>query len=57
MLIEVVDASDRHAPEHRQTVQKVLDDLGAGDKPRLVAYNKADLIEAAAVAIRMRRRP
>ncbi len=48
VLIEVVDASDPHAPEHRQTVQKVLDELGAGDKPRLVAYNKADLVREAA---------
>ncbi len=48
VLIEVVDASDPHAPEHRSTVQQVLDELGAGDKPRLVVYNKVDLIEDAA---------
>jgi GTP-binding protein HflX len=48
VLIEVVDASDRHHAEHRATVQAVLDELGAGAKPRLVAYNKADLIEEAA---------
>ena len=48
VLIEVVDASDRHAPEHRSTVQAVLTELGAGDKPRLVVYNKVDLVEAAA---------
>ncbi len=47
-LIEVVDAFDAHAVEHRATVQTVLDELGAGDKPRLVAYNKADLVERAA---------
>src|SRR5881296_1170247 len=47
-LLEVVDAADAHATEHRATVQKVLDELGAGDKPRLVAFNKADLVEAAA---------
>jgi GTP-binding protein HflX len=45
LLLEVVDGSDRHAPEHRQTVQEVLDELGAGDKPRLVALNKADLYD------------
>jgi GTP-binding protein HflX len=45
VLLEVVDASDRHAPEHRRTVQQVLDELGAGDKPRLVVWNKADLVE------------
>jgi len=48
VLLEVVDASDAHAPEHRQTVQQVLNDLGAGDKPRLVVYNKADLLAPAA---------
>ena len=48
VLIEVVDAADRHHAEHRATVQAVLDELGAGTKPRVVAYNKADLIEAAA---------
>jgi GTP-binding protein HflX len=48
VLIEVVDASDRHLREHRATVQTVLDELGAGDKPRLVALNKADLVEPAA---------
>ncbi|HLX35829.1 MAG TPA: GTPase HflX [Candidatus Limnocylindrales bacterium] len=50
VLIEVVDASDPHLAEHRATVQQVLDDLGAGEKPRLVAYNKADLLDPAAAA-------
>jgi GTP-binding protein HflX len=49
VLVEVVDASDPHLREHRATVQTVLDELGAGDKPRLVAFNKADLVEAAAL--------
>jgi len=49
-LLEVVDASDRHFEEHRATVQTVLEELGAGDKPRLVAFNKADLLTAAADA-------
>jgi GTPase len=48
VLVEVVDAADAHATEHRATVQAVLDELGAGDKPRLVAYNKADLLTSAA---------
>ena len=48
VLIEVVDAADAHAVEHRATVQSVLDELGAGDKPRLIAYNKADLLAPAA---------
>jgi GTP-binding protein HflX len=48
VLIEVVDVADAHATEHRATVQSVLDELGAGDKPRLVAWNKADLLASAA---------
>jgi GTPase len=48
VLVEVVDAADPHLREHRATVQNVLDELGAGDKPRLVAFNKADLIDAEA---------
>jgi len=48
VLIEVVDFADPHAPEHRATVQTVLDELGAGEKPRVVALNKADLLDASA---------
>jgi GTP-binding protein HflX len=47
LLLEVVDGADTHAPEHRETVQAVLDELGAGEKPRVVALNKADLYDAA----------
>ena len=48
VLIEVVDAADPHFEEHRATVQTVLDELGAGEAPRLVAFNKADLLDRAA---------
>src|SRR4029079_17412744 len=44
VLVEVVDVSDPHTDEHRATVQTVLDELGAGDKPRLVVFNKADML-------------
>ena len=49
VLVEVVDAVGRpRNAEHRATVQTVLDELGAGDKPRLVAFNKADLLDPGA---------
>jgi GTP-binding protein HflX len=48
LLLEVVDGADVHAREHRVTVQAVLTELGAGDKPRVVALNKADRYDAAA---------
>ena len=48
VLVEVVDAAEPHFAEHRATVQTVLDELGAGEKPRLVAFNKADLLDPSA---------
>jgi len=45
----VVAVSLKKTDEHRTTVQTVLDELGAGDKPRLVVFNKADLIDRAAM--------
>jgi GTP-binding protein HflX len=45
MLIEVVDATDPRAAEHRRTVKTVLDELGAGHKPRVVVLNKIDLLD------------
>jgi len=48
VLLEVVDAADAHFAEHRTTVQTVLDELGAGGKPRLVVFNKADLLDPSA---------
>jgi GTP-binding protein HflX len=48
VLLEVVDAADAHQAEHRATVQTVLDELGAGDKPRIVVLNKADLLQRVA---------
>jgi GTP-binding protein HflX len=44
-LLEVVDLADRHAAEHRRTVQTVLDELGAGHKPRIVVLNKSDRVD------------
>ncbi|HJW20900.1 MAG TPA: GTPase HflX [Candidatus Limnocylindrales bacterium] len=49
VLLEVVDAADAHRDEHRATVQQVLDELGAGDKPRLVVFNKQDLLDPSAL--------
>ena len=40
VLVEVVDASDPHVQEHRATVQTVLDELGAGEKPRLAGLQQ-----------------
>jgi GTP-binding protein HflX len=43
-LLEVVDATHENAVEQSQTVNDVLEALGASDKPRITALNKIDLL-------------
>ena len=43
-LIQVVDASDEEALRHYETTCSVLAELGAGDKPMVVVWNKIDLL-------------
>ncbi|HEX6139050.1 MAG TPA: GTPase HflX [Candidatus Limnocylindria bacterium] len=44
LLLEVVDAADPDFVAQQEAVQSVLDELGAGDKPRIAVYNKIDLL-------------
>lgn len=44
LLIEVVDAADPDFVGQQQAVKEVLEELGAADKPRIVAFNKIDLL-------------
>ena len=50
LLLEVVDAADPDFVGQQEAVQSVLDELGAGDKPRITVYNKTDLLPADAGA-------
>ena len=45
-LLIVLDSSDPNAPEEAATVLKVLEQIGAGQKPRLVVLNKIDALES-----------
>ena len=47
-LLEVVDATHENAVEQSQTVNDVLEELGASDKPRITALNKIDLLASPA---------
>ena len=47
LLLHVVDASHPKRAEQMATVHQVLEELGAGDKPTLVVYNKVDLVDPA----------
>ncbi|MGF1482851.1 MAG: GTPase HflX [Opitutales bacterium] len=44
-LIHVVDVSNPEAEAHLATTQSVLKELGAGERPTLLALNKLDLLE------------
>ena len=44
LLLEVVDAADPDFVGQQAAVQTVLDELGAGTKPRITVFNKLDLL-------------
>jgi GTP-binding protein HflX len=46
LLLEVVDAADPDFLGQQAAVQAVLDELGAGEKPRITVFNKIDLLDA-----------
>jgi len=46
LLLEVADAADPDFIGQQAAVQTVLDEIGAGDKPRVTAFNKIDLLDA-----------
>jgi len=46
LLLEVADAADPDFIGQQEAVQAVLDEIGAGEKPRITVYNKIDLLDA-----------
>ncbi|HSS61281.1 MAG TPA: GTPase HflX [Candidatus Limnocylindrales bacterium] len=44
LVIQVLDLSSPAVEEQARTVEEVLSDLGASDKPRVVVLNKVDLL-------------
>jgi GTP-binding protein HflX len=44
LVLHVIDASAPTWEEQRMVVEEVLDDLGAHDRPKLVVFNKIDLL-------------
>jgi GTPase len=47
LLLHVIDASAPLWEEQRAVVEQVLDELGATDRPKLVVFNKIDLLPEA----------
>ena len=44
LLLHVIDITHPKAPEQVEVVGKTLDELGLGDKPKLMVVNKMDLV-------------
>lgn len=42
LIVQVVDFSDEHYRQHMEVTAETLRDLGAGDIPKIVVYNKVD---------------
>jgi GTPase len=57
LLLHVMDASAEDMDEREVAVQKVLDEIGAGERPRVVVLNKADACEPARLASLLAARP
>ena len=47
LLVHVVDASDPDRDQQIRAVEEILNDLGLGEKPRILVWNKADELEPA----------
>lgn len=45
LLLHVVDLSSENYPDQLQVTRSVLDDIGAGEKPSMLIFNKADLLK------------
>ena len=45
LLLHVIDASQPTWEEQRIVVEQVLEELGVGDRPRLLVFNKVDLLD------------
>ena len=45
LLLHVIDAADEHREERMHQVDEVLKDIGAGEVPQLLVFNKIDRLE------------
>jgi GTP-binding protein HflX len=57
LLLHVVDASDQAREDHMRTVHEVLEELELSEIPRLLVYNKIDLVEPSELRMLERTQP
>ena len=44
LILHILDASDKNYDLQRETTQKVLEEIGCDDKPKIIVNNKIDLV-------------
>lgn len=57
LILKVVDISDEDHQRHIDAVDQVLEEIGAGDRPSVTVYNKADLLDSHELAVLRARMP
>jgi GTP-binding protein HflX len=57
LLLHVMDASAEDMDEREEAVRAVLEEIGAGERPRLIVLNKSDACEPARLASLLAARP
>jgi GTPase len=45
VLVHLVDISNQHFEDRMSTVEKLLDEIGLSDIPRILVFNKCDLVD------------
>jgi GTP-binding protein HflX len=55
IIVNVVDASDPSKDDHMRTTEELLEELGLDQIPRIVVFNKCDLLEPAQATFLRRR--
>jgi len=56
-ILHVLDVANPNVEHHFATTREVLDELGAGDKPAVIVFNKVDAADPAALAVMRARHP
>lgn len=57
LILKVIDVSDEDRHWHEEAVDRVLDEIGAGERPSLTVYNKIDLLDPEEVGLLRARMP
>ncbi len=57
VLVHVVDASDPSSGDHIHATEELLEELGLSEIPKVLVFNKTDLVDLAAAKLLARRNP